>query len=125
MKEESFVYDQELEFALIRASHQALPAATLLLILSGMARLSQKLNQGLPEVKALRQRVAESRLYLPLLPWLGAATCATQHPCSQHIPAGPYPHLLRPARLGEPFPAQFPRDKVLKPCQSRPLPPHQ
>lgn len=69
----------------------------------GMARLSQKPNQGLPEVKVLRQRVAEIRLYLPLLLWLRA--CAiTQHPCCQHIPAGLYPHLLHcyPARLGEP-----------------------
>lgn len=104
MKEKGFVYDWELEFALIRASHQALPAATLLLLLSGMARPSHKLNQRLAEVEALRQRVAEIKLYLLLLLWLGAATCATaQHPCSQG-PSGSLPTQVHcyPARLAEP-----------------------
>lgn len=131
MKEEGFVYDQELEFALIWASQQALPAATWLLLLSGDGQAQPETEQGLPEVKALRQRVAEIRLYLPLLLWPGAATCATtKSPCCQHIPAGLCPCLLHchPARLGEPrlpFPAQSPSDKVVKPCQRRSLCPHQ
>lgn len=94
MKEKGFVYDWELEFALIRASRQAL-LLPLLLLLAGVARPSQKLNQALPEVKALMLRVAEIRLYLPLLLWLGRATCAmTQHPCRQQTPVGLYPYLL-------------------------------
>lgn len=46
MKEEGFVYDWELEFALIWASHQALPAATLLLLLSGDGQAQPETKPG-------------------------------------------------------------------------------
>lgn len=46
MKEEGFVYDRELEFALIWASHQALPAATLLLLLSGDGQAQPETEPG-------------------------------------------------------------------------------
>ena len=87
--------------------HQALLAATLLLLLSrGRPGSSQKPSQGPPEVKGMRQRERlNSGCIYPY--FLGSGQLHVlqhKHRCSQHIPASRYSYLLRrhPARLCEP-----------------------
>lgn len=113
--------------------HQALLAATLLLLVSReWPGSSQKPRQGPPEVKGTRQRVVELTLYLPLLPWLRTTMHAATQTSLQ--PAHPSPSVLIPAAslssqalrtMTSSFLAQFPGENAVKLCQSRSHCPHQ
>lgn len=87
--------------------HQALLAATLLLLVSrGRPGSSWKLRQGPPEVKGMRQRgrLSSGRIYPYFLGPGQLHVLQHKHGCSQHTPAGRYSYLLRryPARLCQP-----------------------